>query len=49
MNNKKLKKLMTDVAKGKVSMKEAEKEFKTKTKFTGGNKKWIITLAEQSQ
>ena len=41
MENKKLKKLMTDVAKGKITMKEAEKEFKPKLKTKskkGGNK-----------
>jgi len=30
MNNKQLKKLMTDVAKGKVTMKEAEKQMEPK-------------------
>ena len=41
MNNKKLKRLMTDVAKGKLTMKEAEKKLKPKTQIKskkGGKK-----------
>lgn len=41
MNKKNLKKLMTDVAKGSISMKEAENQFKPKKKLKlnkkGGN------------
>lgn len=40
MNQKQIKKLMTDVAKGKLTMKEAEKKMKPifKTKLKGGKK-----------
>lgn len=44
MDKKQKKRLMTDVAKGKISMEEAEKQLgpkskpKTQTKFTGGKK-----------
>lgn len=38
MNNKKLKKLMTDLAKGKITKKEIDKLINIKTKLKGGNK-----------
>lgn len=52
MNQRQIKKLMTEVAKGEITMEEAKNQMKPKTlklNKKGGKKSHKITLAEQSQ